>query len=133
MDSKLRKGEREGRSLGEHFPASSDHNYRPTPYGPSSTVGSKMATGAELAPSRLTPVPRLLNRQQAAEYCSISPSAFSSWVRSGKLPPSLPGTTRWDLKAIDFALDAMSGLQQQELTALDVWRAKRARRSKGNS
>lgn len=39
-------------------------------------------------------------------------------------------TTRWDLKAIDFALDAMSGLQpQQESSALDEWRAKRARRS----
>jgi hypothetical protein len=78
-----------------------------------------MAAEAELAPSRLTLLPRLLNRQQAAEYCNISPSAFSNWVRSGKLPPSLPGTTRWDLKAIDFALDAMSGLQQQELSALD--------------
>jgi len=32
-----------------------------------------------------------------------------------------------------FALDAMSGLQQQELTALDEWRARRARRSEGNS
>ena len=60
-------------------------------------------------------------------------STFSNWVREGKLPPALPGTARWDLKAIDFALDAMSGLQQQELTALDEWRAKRARRSEGNS
>ena len=60
--------------------------------------------------------PRLLNRQQAAEYCGLSPSAFSSWIRSRKLPPSLPGTTRWDLKAIDFALDAMSSLQKQEVS-----------------
>jgi hypothetical protein len=55
------------------------------------------------------------------------------FVEPGKLPSPLPGTTRWDLKAIDFALDAMSGLQQQEISALDEWRAKRARRPEGNS
>lgn len=69
---------------------------------------------------------------------SIKPAAaqtsFSAWVRCGKLPPPLPGTTRWDLKAIDFALDVMSGLQpQQESSALDEWRAKRARGSERNS
>jgi hypothetical protein len=78
--------------------------------------------------------PRLLTRQQAAGYCNLSPTTFSNWVRSGKLPLPLPGTTRWDLKAIDIALDAMSGLQQQrELSALDEWRTKRARRSERNS
>ncbi|RXH02313.1 DNA-binding protein [Bradyrhizobium vignae] len=78
--------------------------------------------------------PRLLSRQQAAAYCNLSPSAFSAWVRSGKLPSPLAGTTRWDLKAIDLALDNMSGLQpQQETSALDEWRAKRARRSERTS
>jgi hypothetical protein len=78
--------------------------------------------------------PRLLNRQQAAAYCNLPPTTFSNWVRSGKLPPPLPGTACWDLKAIDFASDAMSGLQpQQEATALDEWIANRARRSEGNS
>jgi hypothetical protein len=80
--------------------------------------------------------PRLLSRQQAAAYCNISATTFSNWVRSGKLPPPLPGTTRWDLKAIDFELDAMSGLlqlQQQEISALDEWKAKHARRSERNS
>src|SRR3954452_4689661 len=78
--------------------------------------------------------PRLLNRQQAAAYCNLSPTTFSSWVRSGKLPPPLPGTTRWDLKAINIALDAMSGLQpQQETSALDEWRTKRARRFERHS
>jgi hypothetical protein len=76
--------------------------------------------------------PRLLSREQAAAYCNVSPNTFSQWVRTGKLPPPLPGTTRWDLKAIDFALDAMSGLQQQEISALDDWRSKRARRSERN-
>jgi hypothetical protein len=31
--------------------------------------------------------PRLLSRSQAANYCNISTSTFSSWVRSRKLPP----------------------------------------------
>lgn len=75
--------------------------------------------------------PRLLTRQQAADYCNLSPSAFSSWVRSGKLPHPLPGTTRWDLKAIDLALDKLSGLhtQTEPSSPLDEWREKRARRS----
>jgi hypothetical protein len=80
--------------------------------------------------------PRLVSRAQAARYCSLSASTFSSWVRSGKLPPPLPGTSRWDLKAIDFALDAMSGLpprkesdlESNQTLALDNWRAAHARR-----
>jgi hypothetical protein len=77
--------------------------------------------------------PRLLSRPQAAAYCSLSISTFSNWVRLGKLPLPLPGTTRWDLKAIDIALDAMSGLQHQEISALDEWRSQRARRSERNT
>jgi predicted DNA-binding transcriptional regulator AlpA len=73
---------------------------------------------------------RLLSRQEAATYCSLSSSAFSLWVKDGRLPSALPGTSRWDLKAIDIALDAMSGLQpRQESSALDEWRALRARRA----
>jgi hypothetical protein len=97
------------------------------------SVPNSAVENAELVSNQQL-TPRLLSRQQAAEYCCLSPSAFSSWVRSRKLPPSLPGTTRWDLKAIDFALDAMSGLNsQEELSALDEWRAKRARRSERDS
>jgi hypothetical protein len=76
--------------------------------------------------------PRLLTRQQAAEYCNLSPSSFSNWVRLGKLPHTLPGTARWDLKAIDVALDKLSGLLIQteaSSSPLDEWREKRARRS----
>lgn len=76
--------------------------------------------------------PRLLTRQQAADYCNLRPSSFSSWVRLGKLPHPLPGTTRWDLKAIDAALDRLSGLHTEPATSsspLDEWREKRARRS----
>jgi excisionase family DNA binding protein len=78
-------------------------------------------------------LPRLLSRSQAANYCNVSTSTFSNWVRSGKLPPPLPGTKRWDMKAIDFALDTISGLKPQpETSALDEWRARRGRRHEGN-
>lgn len=96
----------------------------------SSTMFSKLPLTSSIAPLS----PRLLNRQQAAAYCNLSPTTFSNWVRSGMLPPPLPGTTRWDLKAIDFALDAISGLQpKQESSALDEWRANRAHRSERSS
>jgi hypothetical protein len=75
---------------------------------------------------------RLVSREQAAFYCGLSASAFSRWVKLQRLPPPLPGTSRWDLKAIDVALDSLSGLQRTETSALDEWREKRARRSKGN-
>jgi predicted DNA-binding transcriptional regulator AlpA len=76
---------------------------------------------------------RLLTREEAAFYCGLSVSAFSRWVMLGRLPRPLVGSARWDLKAIDLALDSLSGLKLAEASALDDWRAKRARRSEGNS
>ncbi len=91
-----------------------------------------MAPESDRSAPTMEPPPRLVTRHQAAAYCNLSPGGFSSLVRTGKLPPPLPGTTRWDLKAIDAALDPMSGLQpQKQLSALDEWRAKRARRTEG--
>jgi hypothetical protein len=77
--------------------------------------------------------PRLACRDVAAKYCGLSRSAFSDWVRIGRLPTPIIGTARWDLKAIDRALDSLSGIEQTESSALDDWRVKRARRSEGNS
>jgi predicted DNA-binding transcriptional regulator AlpA len=82
---------------------------------------------------------RLLSREQAAFYCSLSVSAFSRWVKAGRLPSALAGTSRWDLKAIDLALDSLSELptmyetSEAVTSALDEWRTKRARRSERNS
>jgi hypothetical protein len=57
--------------------------------------------------------PRGLSRDQAAEYCGCeSLSAFSDWVRRKLIPGPMPGTTRWDRKAIDLALDRLSGLSR---------------------
>ena len=76
------------------------------------------------------PSPRLVTRQQAAKYCSLSVQRFSDWVRCGRLPSAIPGTTRWDLKAIDLALDAASGISSSPISALDQWRASRDARAR---
>lgn len=68
---------------------------------------------------------RLVTRHQAAKYCSLSVQGFSEWVRSGRLPPPIPGTSRWDLKAIDLVLDAASGISNSPIDAFDRWKASR--------
>ena len=74
--------------------------------------------------------PRLLTRREAANYCSLSPQAFSQWVKEGRLPTSLDGTARWDLRAIDAALDSASGFaDHSNNAAFDHWTAKHARSS----
>lgn len=54
--------------------------------------------------------PRLVGRKAAAAYCNISPSTFSMWVATNKMPPALPGTRRWDMRAIEAKLAELSGL-----------------------
>jgi hypothetical protein len=58
--------------------------------------------------------PRLISKAHAAEYCSLTNRGFTGWVRRGVLPPALPGTARWDLKALDARLDQLSGLTPSE-------------------
>jgi hypothetical protein len=71
---------------------------------------------------------RLLTREEAAAYCSLSVQGFSRWVRLGKLPGPISGTCRWDLRAIDAALDSASGIDHMPPTnPLDEWRRSRAR------
>jgi predicted DNA-binding transcriptional regulator AlpA len=54
--------------------------------------------------------PRLLSGADAAAYCGVAPATFSKWVAEGTVPKPLPGTRRWDRKAIDLALDKASGI-----------------------
>lgn len=54
--------------------------------------------------------PRLIGRKEAADYCGVSPSCFSMWVASHKMPPAVHGTRKWDKRAIDAKLDEISGL-----------------------
>ncbi|MBB2753359.1 UNVERIFIED_ORG: hypothetical protein GGI57_004081 [Rhizobium aethiopicum] len=54
--------------------------------------------------------PRLIGRKQAAIYLGIAESTFSLWVATHKMPPCIPGTRKWDKRAIDAKLDEISGL-----------------------
>lgn len=58
----------------------------------------------------MTDGPRLIGRKDAATYCGIAESTFSMWVATGKMPPAVPGTRKWDKRAIDVKLDEVSGL-----------------------
>jgi hypothetical protein len=71
--------------------------------------------------------PRVLSKKQAAAYAGCETlSAFNDWIRRGIVPGPIPGTHKWDRKAIDAALDRLSGLQpkiESELSPYDAWKA----------
>lgn len=74
-------------------------------------------------PSNIGIAPRLLSRAQAAFYCGLSSQGFSAWVKNGRLPGAIRGTARWDLRAIDTALDAISGIGSNiQEDAFDKWK-----------
>jgi hypothetical protein len=54
--------------------------------------------------------PRLMSGLDAAAYLSVTSATFSKWVADGRAPKPLPGTRRWDRKAIDLAIDILSGV-----------------------
>jgi hypothetical protein len=54
--------------------------------------------------------PRLMTGAEAAAYLGLTPASFTKWVADGRAPRPLPGTRRWDRKAIDLALDKASGI-----------------------
>ena len=73
--------------------------------------------------------PRGLTRDEAAAYCGLNPEGFDQWVKRGIVPGPIPGTQRWDRKAIDLALDRASGLEstQPQEGPFEQWRKRRAR------
>ncbi|MGO7750511.1 helix-turn-helix transcriptional regulator [Rhizobium ruizarguesonis] len=54
--------------------------------------------------------PRLIGRKEAGNYLGIAESTFSLWVSTHKMPPCIPGTRKWDKRAIDARLDEIGGL-----------------------
>ena len=90
-----------------------------------------------LSKIRATNLPRRgLSREEAAAYGGCeSLSAFSDWIRRGIMPGPIPGTHKWDRKAIDAALDRLSGLQPTiALSPFDQWKAEQdARADQGHS
>lgn len=71
---------------------------------------SEAIASAIMAPDRPPLEPRCIPITEAAAYCGLTPSGFRHWVAIGRLPGALPGTRRWDRRAIDVALDRLSGL-----------------------
>jgi len=72
---------------------------------------------------------RGLTAQQAAAYAGCSTvAAFRAWVRKGIMPGPLPGTHRYDRKAIDAALDRLSGLSTKltEVSEYEAWKQRSA-------
>ncbi|HEV2557267.1 MAG TPA: hypothetical protein VGU45_01450 [Microvirga sp.] len=70
---------------------------------------------------------RGLTREEAAEYVGCdSLATFNDWIRRGRVPGPIPGTTRWDRKAIDRALDRASGLMDDTGPSFEEWAAQHA-------
>lgn len=67
--------------------------------------------------------PRCLTLQQAADYCALTPGGFAAWQKQGLVPGPIPGTKRWDRKALDAALDKASGLGEARARSEDPWDA----------
>ena len=79
--------------------------------------------------------PRCLTVEAAASYAGCKTvSAFRRWVRKGIMPTPLPGTHRYDRKAIDAALDRLSGLSATitEVSEYEAWKQRRANTGQGN-
>ncbi len=54
--------------------------------------------------------PRLINREAAAAYISVSPNMFDQLVETGSMPPAkLLGGRRkaWDVEALDRCVDLL--------------------------
>jgi hypothetical protein len=80
-------------------------------------------------------MPRCLTVEAAAAYAGCKTvSSFRDWVRKGLMPPPLPGTHRYDRKAIDAALDRLSGLSATvtEVSEYEAWKQRRANPPQGN-
>jgi hypothetical protein len=84
----------------------------------------------------MTVQPRLMTGAEAAAYLGLTPASFSKWVAEGRAPKPLPGTRRWDRKAIDLAIDKASGIvvppvvPDEEECPLEKWRREDAAKQK---
>ena len=71
--------------------------------------------------------PRGMSKEQAAAYVGCQTlSTFNNWIRRGIMPGPIPGTHKWDRKAIDAALDRLSGFRptiKHQLSPYDAWKA----------
>jgi hypothetical protein len=53
---------------------------------------------------------------------NIAAATYDTWRERGLVPGPVPGTTRYDIKAHDAALDRAQGIDHvQALSPVDVW------------
>jgi hypothetical protein len=70
---------------------------------------------------------RLVKEQEAADYIGLELATFRSWVETGRLPKPISDCGKYDTRALDLALDRISGINSPA-NALDAWRAKGAKK-----
>ena len=67
-----------------------------------------------------TLAPRLITREAAASYVSVSPTTFDEMVKDGRMPrPKRLGGRRkaWDVRALDAAIDGLPNNDNND----DTW------------
>ena len=79
-----------------------------------------MARKAAILPDNI--LKRGLNRAEAAEYVGLSPNTFDAAVGEGIFPQSIHIGRRliWDRRALDLALDVLSGLSDHLAREFDL-------------
>ena len=84
---------------------------------------------------RSTAQKRGLTLGEAAKHTGVSQSAFRDWVRKGIVPGPWHGTRRYDLRALDAALDRISGLAgpASKASAYDHWKEGKVRHASSHS
>lgn len=94
------------------------------------TVRDAVRIGAAGAAQKSLPLEhagqaRGLSAAAAANYAGCQTvAAFRAWVRRGIMPKLMPGTRRYDRRAIDLALDHLSQISSQspEQSAYGQWK-----------
>ena len=64
---------------------------------------------------------RLVTDKEGATHLGLEVSQFHHWVEIGRLPKPLADIHKWDMKALDAAIDRLSGIGDSA-NALDAWR-----------
>ena len=65
--------------------------------------------------------PRLLRKEEAANYCGVCCSTFDKFRNAGIVPDPIANTNRWDIKKLDKCLDDISGLSEEDADQFGAW------------
>ena len=85
-----------------------------------------MTSGRDIDDTTPVPLARTITKRQARNYLSLCASSFDAWVRARRIPGPIPGTNRWDIRAIDAAIDKLSRIEQDsQISELEKWKAER--------